>query len=45
MIAGVSLAYFDTPDAQEAAETYIPQERLKALREYRSRYAGNDPYR
>lgn len=43
-IAAASLVYFDAPEAQLAAETYIPKKRLQALRE-EGHAPGGDPFR
>jgi hypothetical protein len=43
-IAAASLVYFKSPDAQAAAETFIPKDHLNALRESK-RLPGADPFR
>lgn len=44
LLIAESLAYFDDPQAQDAAEKYIPPPQLKTLRE-KIRSYGNDPFR
>jgi HEAT repeat protein len=45
MVAAIAeaLAFYDDPQAQSAAETYLPKELVKALRETRQ-VPGNDPF-
>lgn len=43
-IAAASLVYFENPEARAGAETYIPRNRLDALR-LNGRVPGTDPFR